>query len=299
MDMLRLIVIIFTFLLGLTIFLYPIVSHWRKTKEHYSIIRDYNDLIHQMSEEEKLNEWRKAEKYNENLSESSILMEDPFGAGETEDHPSSYYNVLNIGETIGHLEIPKIDVSLPIFHGISDEVLQQGVGHMSNSSFPIGGKGSHTALTAHRGLPSTKLFRDLDQLEEDDLIYLKTLGETLTYKVDDIRIVLPSETSWLSIQEDKDYVTLITCEPYMINTHRLLVRGKRIPARETAQVKAPEAPGKNIAEKMNQTSLTNPQGEKAAQKEENSKRSKIAMGAMFVIVIGYFIRKRLVKSDNP
>lgn len=293
--MIRKLAIIFTFILGLSIFSYPIISHWIKTKEHYTIISEHNEMLEQMSEEEKLNEREKAEQYNNELSESSILIEDPFDTNETENAHSSYYNVLNIGETIGHLEIPEIDVNLPIYHGISDDVLQQGVGHMSNSSFPIGGEGSHTALTAHRGLPSTKLFRDLDKLEIDDIIYLKTLGETLAYQVDDIQIVLPSETNWLSIEEDKDYVTLITCEPYMINTHRLLVRGERVPYEDDK----PEEIAQQ-SEPINQNHITSTQLSDSENEETmNFKFNKFTV-VIFVIILfilGYSIKSRLQKRD--
>ena len=130
---------------------------------------------------------------------------------------------------MGSLEIPVIDVRLPIYHGVSDDVLQRGVGHMSNSSLPVGGLGTHAALTGHRGLPSAELFRHLDEVQLGDVFYIHTLDDTLAYKVDDVRIVLPTAVDWLQIDTDKDYVTLITCDPYMINTHRLLVRGERIP----------------------------------------------------------------------
>lgn len=196
------------------------------------MISKHNEVLAEMSPEEKKKEKEKAKEYNDSLTEAAIPIVDPFSddkGNHEEVTATGYYNVLDIGETMGTIEIPSINVELPIYHGISDDVLSQGIGHMSNSSFPIGGLGSHTALTGHRGLPSSKLFRDLDKVEVNDLFYIRTLDETLAYQVDDIQIVLPSETNWLEMKEDKDYVTLITCEPYMINTHRLLVRGERIP----------------------------------------------------------------------
>lgn len=280
--MFRKVTISLIFLIGFDIFSYPIVSHWIKTKEHYIIISQHNEVLARMDDARKEAERKKAEKYNENISESSIPIEDPFAEGAQDNGQKGYYNVLNIGETIGHLQIPKINVNLPIYHGISEEVLSQGVGHMSNSSFPIGGKGSHTALTAHRGLPSTKLFRDLDQLQKDDLFFVKTLGDTLAYKVDDIQIVLPSETNWLSIEEDKDYVTLITCDPYMINTHRLLVRGERVPHEQ-------ELPEEILAEVHKDLD----------EMSQNINKSIFTFGivVMFIIILGYAVRKRVFKGD--
>lgn len=230
--MIRKLIIPIIFLTGFLIFFYPITSNWLSTKDHYTVMSKHNEVLKQMTEEEKKQEREKAEKYNESLNETAIPIEDPFAEDVEETTKTGYYNVLDIGETMGSLEIPSIDVKLPIYHGVSDDVLQRGIGHMSNSSFPIGGLGTHTALTGHRGLPSSKLFRDLDKVNKDELFLIHTLDETLAYRVDDIQIVLPNETNWLQLDENKDYVTLITCEPYMINTHRLLVRGERVPYEE-------------------------------------------------------------------
>ena len=230
--MIRKLIIPIIFLTGFLIFFYPIISNWLSTKDHYTVMSKHNEVLKQITEEEKKQEREKAEKYNESLNETTIPIEDPFAEDVEETTKTGYYNVLDIGETMGSLEIPSIDVKLPIYHGVSDDVLQRGIGHMSNSSFPIGGLGTHTALTGHRGLPSSKLFRDLDKVNKDELFLIHTLDETLAYRVDDIQIVLPNETNWLQLDENKDYVTLITCEPYMINTHRLLVRGERVPYEE-------------------------------------------------------------------
>lgn len=227
-------------MVGAIIFFYPIVSNWLSVKEHHTVISEHNQALKRMTEDEKKTEQMKAQTHNESLNQSSIPITDPFSDTAEEETSTSYYDVLNIGEAMGSLEIPSINATMPIYHGVSEDVLQKGIGHMSNSSFPIGGLGSHTALTGHRGLPSSKLFRDLDKVKEEDLFFIRTLGETLAYKVDEIQIVLPSETGWLEMHEDKDYVTLITCEPYMINTHRLLVRGERVPYQKTEIVKEEE-----------------------------------------------------------
>src|SRR5690625_4959397 len=169
--MIRKLIIVLIFLTGLSVFSYPIISNWFHSKEHYTVISNHNDLVQKMSAEEKEKEREKAKQYNESINETSIPITDPF-AEDSQETVTGYYNVLDIGETMGHLEIPSINVNLPIYHGISEEVLQQGIGHMSNSSFPIGGQGSHTALTGHRGLPSSKLFRNLDKVKEDDLFFI-------------------------------------------------------------------------------------------------------------------------------
>jgi sortase A len=223
------VIISILFFTGLLIFSYPIVSNWFSTQEQHTVISRHNEVLKSMTKEEKAAERKRAEKYNETLNEASIPIEDPFSKKGDGKAAAGYFNVLNIGETIGSIEIPSINVTLPIYHGVSEEVLQRGVGHMSNSSLPIGGHGSHAALTGHRGLPSSKLFTDLDKLTIGDVFFIHTLDETLAYKVDDIKIVLPDEMDWLVMDQEKDYVTLITCEPYMINTHRLLVRGERVP----------------------------------------------------------------------
>src|SRR5690625_2221485 len=174
-SMIRKLIIMLTFIIGLSIFLYPIVSHWVKTKQHYTIISKHNEVLQQMTEEQKAKELAKAKQYNAGLNESSIPIEDPFAEGVINTSNNGYYNVLNLGEVMGNLEIPKINVNLPIYHGVGEDVLQQGVGHMSNTSLPIGGDGSHSALTAHRGLPSTKLFRDLDKVNEGDIFLIHML----------------------------------------------------------------------------------------------------------------------------
>lgn len=240
--MLRKIVIPIIFIIGLLVFFYPMLGNWLSAKVHHTVINEHNEALEEMTEEEKELERLKAEEYNEMLTEEAIPITDPFAEDKNEEidediNTSGYFNVLDIGKSMGVIEIPNIDVNLPIYHGVGDDVLTQGIGHLSNSSIPVGGNGSHAVLTGHRGLPSSKLFRDLDKLDVGDAFYIHTLGETLAYQVDDIQIVLPNENQWLVMEEDKDYVTLITCEPYMINSHRLLVRGERRPHETTMPVK--------------------------------------------------------------
>lgn len=164
-----------------------------------------------------------AKKYNEQLS-NVVSVDDE---NENNEQGESYADLLNIGESLGYITIPKIDVNLPIYNGTSQDVLSKGVGHMEQSSYPLGGESTHCVLTGHRGLPSAVLFTDLDKLEIGDEFYLHVLDEILAYKVDQIKVVEPNEFGDLEIIDGKDYCTLVTCTPYAINSHRLLVRGER------------------------------------------------------------------------
>lgn len=287
--MVRNLIISLLFIIGLSVFFYPIISNWLSTKDHHTAITKHNDALDNMSQAEISKEKQKAQQFNESLTETSIPIEDPFLAGRDTDNAKSYYNVLHIGEVMGSIEIPRLNVNLPIYHGVSDDVLQRGIGHLSNSSFPIGGTNTHTALTGHRGLPSSKLFRDLDKLEIDDVFHIQVLDETLTYKIDDIQIVLPTETSWLEMEENKDYVTLITCEPYMINTHRLLVRGERVSTEEM----------EHAAEDQDVTALTVDDTSKAL--TANTKTKSISPVIMillifFIVSLSFMIYKERRKK---
>lgn len=175
-------------------------------------------------------------------------MHDPFIVGSGYVLPDNYGEVLNIGGdgVMGYVEIPKADIYLPIYHGTDEETLQNGAGHLEVTALPIGGKNRHPVISAHRGLPSAELFTRLDEMETGDLFFLHILDRTLAYQVDRISVILPEELSLLTPEEDKDLVTLLTCTPYAVNTHRLLVRGSRIPweagkeAEETADAEGAE-----------------------------------------------------------
>jgi sortase A len=174
-----------------------------------------------------------AKRYNDTIAETGIRWQ------MTEQQKEEYENLLDISGNgiMGYIEIPRISVLLPIYHGTDDAVLQTAAGHLEGSSLPVGGEGSHCVLSGHRGLPSAKLFTDLDKLTNGDTFMLNVLDEVLTYEVDQIRIVLPSDLSDLTIEEGKDYCTLVTCTPYGINTHRLLVRGRRIETKKGLSVR--------------------------------------------------------------
>lgn len=204
---------------GIALACYPAVSNWLNEREAFSVIGNYQEAIDQMSDEEIQEKKLAAQDYNATLPNGG----DYVAYGDEE----SSIDILNVGEILGYLEIPKIGVDLPIYEGTSEAVLQKGVGHLKNTSLPVGGKGTHVGLSAHRGLPSAKLFTDLDKLETGDVFYLNVLDETLAYEIDRIKVTEPLISNELNIEEDGDYVTLITCTPYGINSHRLLVRGKR------------------------------------------------------------------------
>lgn len=232
-------VLLLVFILGLVIFLYPIASNVVHSMNQTRLVYNYKKEVKVMEEDERKKKLEEAEKYNREIRSGRIDIKDPYtedkdkgekGDGNRlkDEEDPSYRSALNIRDMMGNIEIPSIGVNIPIYHGTSERVLQKGVGHIEGSSLPIGGKGSHTALTAHRGIPSSRLFRDLDKLEEGDRFYIHNIDKVLAYQIDSIKIVLPWETESINIDENEDYATLVTCEPYMINTHRLLVRGKRI-----------------------------------------------------------------------
>ncbi len=229
------------FIIGLGIMLYPIISNLYIEHHQGNIINEYNKTVESMPDNTLEKEREKAEGYNKMLT-GNMIITDPFDpeAQKKLEENSDYYNILNIGNDniIGYIKIPKINVSLPIYHGTSEEVLKRGVGHLQNTSFPIGGESTHAVLSGHTGLSSAKLFTDLDKLEEGELFFIEVLGEKLAYKIDQIKIVEPRETSDLVIKSGEDYVTLVTCTPYGINSHRLLVRGTRIPYTEEVEKEA-------------------------------------------------------------
>lgn len=215
---------ILVFIAGLCLLLYPTISDFWNEKRQSQAIINYDDLIVDLTPEDYSAHFSSAEDYNKKLK----LISMPFLGYKALDE--IYYNTLDINGDgmMGYLTIEKIKVQLPIYHGTSDRVLNSAVGHVEGSSLPIGGKGSHCVLSAHRGLPSAKLFTNLDKLAAGDIFTIKILDRTITYQVDQVLIVLPEETKDLYVTENEDYCTLVTCTPYGINTHRMLVRGTRI-----------------------------------------------------------------------
>lgn len=216
-------ILILIFLIGLSVVLYPSISNYWNSKTQSKAIVNYDERISQMDESQFTKYFEEAEEYNKKLAELNYPLSEYRKLGGYED----LLNVMNNG-MIGYIYIEKIKVELPIYHGTSDEVLDVAAGHIEGSSLPIGGKSTHAALSSHRGLPSAKLFTNLDQLQEGDKFVVTVLNRKCTYQVDQIRIVEPKDTSYLAIEEGEDYCTLITCTPYGINSHRMLVRGHRV-----------------------------------------------------------------------
>ncbi len=205
--------------LGICFFMYPILGNWYTQYTSDNVIRTYNETIQEIGIDSVKKMEKEAEEYNEALSEQKTDRLAVY----------SYKELLNVRDTIGYVEIPKIDVNLPIYHGLDDAVLQKGIGHMEGTSLPVGGASTHSVLAGHTGLPSSKLFTDLDLMETGDYFYIHVLDKVMKYKVDQIKVVLPTEANDIQIEKGKDYVTLLTCTPYGINDHRLLVRGVRVP----------------------------------------------------------------------
>ena len=224
-------VIIFLFILmivvGLGIILFPLISNQVNEIHYQEVIGTYDDTVTQKTEIENNQMLIKAREYNSSLSSTKIV--DVF-QNPVQTNSSEYLSILNVDDNgmMGYISIPKIDVRIPIYHGTSSDILQKGVGHLEGSSLPVGGESTHAILSAHRGLPSSRLFTDLDQLKEGDIFYIYVLDEVLAYQVDQVLVTEPSETEALKIVDGKDYITLVTCTPYAVNTHRLLVRGERI-----------------------------------------------------------------------
>ena len=236
-------IIFFLFILvGLGILNYPYVSQWINQKNESQVIYSYDRAVEEMSDRKKEQLIAEASAYNKTLCEQGQELKDGFQEKEeteSEDQGyEKYEELLNpAGDGImGYLEIPSIEVFLPVYHGTGERALEQGAGHLYGSSLPVGGMGSHAVIAAHTGLASRVLFTDLDQMKTGDVFFLNVLGEKLAYQVDQIETVLPDRIDLLKIRKDKDYVTLVTCTPYGINSHRLLVRGERISYSESAEV---------------------------------------------------------------
>lgn len=227
------VILVLVLLAGLSLLLYPTLSDYWNSYHQTQAITNYAEKVSNMDSEEWEHIWDDAIQYNAKLAASDIAFY------RTEEQLKEYEEQLDVFGfgIMGYIEIPEIDCSLPIYHGTEEAVLQIAVGHLEWSSLPVGGLGSHCVLSGHRGLPSAKLFTNLDRLAEGDTFMLQVLEETLTYEVDQIRIVEPQEVDALQIEEGKDYCTLVTCTPYGINSHRLLVRGHRIENVEKTNVR--------------------------------------------------------------
>ncbi|HFI0792269.1 TPA: class C sortase [Streptococcus suis] len=232
------------FLIGFGILLYPHISNFYYRYEATHIVTDFDQAKSGLASAEIKQRLDLARAFNESLH--NVLAEDPYSRSRHEAGRAEYARMLEIHERIGHVEIPKIEVDIPMYAGTSEEVLQKGIGHLEGTSLPVGGQNTHSVLTAHSGLPKARLFTDLHQLKLGDEFYIHNIGDILAYEVDQILVVEPSDFSQLLVVPNQDYVTLLTCTPYMVNTHRLLVRGHRIPYVEKEHRKATDQAEKRI-----------------------------------------------------
>ena len=227
------IILVLIFFVGLSLLLYPTISDYWNSFHQSRAIATYAEAVAELDDEDYEKMWQDAEAYNQKLSNQ------PNRWNLTEEEEEEYNGILDVGGTgiMGYIEIPEIKVSLPIYHGTDEGVLQIAVGHIPGSSLPVGGIGTHSVVSGHRGLPSAKLFTNLDELDEGDVFMIRVLDETLTYEVDKISIVEQDDLTGLEIDPELDLCTLVTCTPYGVNSHRLLVRGHRIPNLEDDSIR--------------------------------------------------------------
>ena len=223
------IILIVGFCVGLIISLYPLISNIYSRKNQIQVINDYTEDIKEIDTKQIAKELELANAYNRKLNQT-IVLTDPFDPSAIDMADDAYYDILNYTDdgVMAYINIPKIDVNLPIYHGTDSEHMLKGVGHLVGTSFPVGGVDTHAVLSAHSGLSTAELFTNLADLKKGDLFYIHVLDDVLAYEVDKINVVKPDETNDLKIVPGQDYVTLVTCTPYGINSHRLLVRGHRV-----------------------------------------------------------------------
>ena len=217
---------------GFLICIFPVISNIVERQRQADAVATYRQTMEKEDEKEIEEKWRQANEYNEMLFQAK-------GGIVEETEEKKYEELLNIHGTdiMGSLEIPKIQVELPIYHGTEDEVLSNGIGHLEGTSLPIGGENTHSVLTGHRGLPSSKLLVRLDEMKIGDLFFIHTYKEVMAYKVEEIMVVKPEDTAWMEIKGEKDLVSLVTCTPFGINSHRLIVTGHRVDYKEKEYIK--------------------------------------------------------------
>lgn len=238
------ILFVLMFLLGFGVLVYPTVSNQWNTYRQSKLINHYEQVVQEMEPEDFSEEWEFARDFNNTFKKNDIYG-DAFGSDDIDLEHTEYWKVLNVAGdgVMGYLSIPKIHIKLAIYHGTEEEVLQTGIGHLNGTKLPIGGETTHSVLSAHRGLPSARLFTDIDQLEKGDMFYVHILDEILAYQVDQISDMVDKDdmdtmSEILQVEEGQDQVTLFTCTPYGVNSHRLLVRGTRVPYEGEEEVTA-------------------------------------------------------------
>ena len=256
---------------ALGLMLYPLVGELLNEKYHSDVETTYTAAIADADDAELTAQRQAAEQYNAMLSGTAAITE-----GGASAPPLAYAQQLTVGGVMAYVDIPKINVYLPVQHGTDAETLERAVGHVVGTSLPVGGSSTHAVLSAHSGMASSKLFSDIDQLTEGDVFYIHVLGDTLAYEVDSIHTVLPTDTSLLQVEEGKDLVTLVTCTPFGVNTHRLLVRGHRVPY--VPEQEAPAAAEKPVASSWTQHYLTG---------------LGVGLGAVAVVGGVYFLVRRI------
>ena len=254
---------------ALGLLLYPLVGELLNEKYHSDVETTYTAAIADTDDAELTAQRQAAEQYNAMLAKATI------SEGGASAPPLAYADQLTVGGVMAYVDIPKINVYLPVQHGTGADTLEKSVGHVVGTSLPVGGSGTHAVLSAHSGMASSKLFSDIDQLAEGDIFYIHVLGEVLAYEVDAINTVLPTDTSLLQIEDGKDLVTLVTCTPFGINTHRLLVRGHRVPYTPEQASAAEEKP---VASSWTQHYLTG---------------LVIGLGAVAMVGDAYFLVRRV------
>lgn len=233
----RRLIFILIFLAGFATMAFPVVSQFLYYQASHEEINAFQREVAKIDSKEINRRIELAHAYNASLVSSGIAVTDPYSDGQKQAGRHEYARMLEVREQIGHVSIPRISQDLPIYAGTSEAVLQKGVGHLEGTSLPVGGENTHSVLSAHRGLPNAQLFTDLDKVKKGDVFYVHNLKETLAYEVDQISVIEPTDLDKLAIVPGQDYVTLLTCTPYMINSHRLLVRGHRIPYDEKVEEK--------------------------------------------------------------
>lgn len=223
--------------IAIALTMYPFISNWLFENKTDSVADAVEQAAQELDNSEQQAALQAAREYNQVLANGHVTLTDPFEEDVTDEDLAEYESLLNLMDdgVMGTVEIPVIDVSLPIYHGTSESVLEKGVGHLHGTSLPVGGESTHTVLTGHTGLSKAKLFTDLTEMEEGDIFFLHVMGENLAYEVDQIKVVLPSELDDLKIVPGEDYCTLVTCTPYGVNSHRLLVRGVRTDYQEAVE----------------------------------------------------------------
>ncbi len=281
MRRLPLVGIFILLIIGICFFMYPIISNWYSEHSAQAVIKHYDEQVQKMGDEAIKKFAQQAENYNKALASRQSDKISVF----------SYNEMLSVTEAIGYIDIPKIGVYSPIYHGLSDDVLQKGIGHMEGTSLPVGGESTHCVLAGHTGLPGSKLFTDIDTLNIGDAFYIHVLDRVLKYRVDQVIVVLPNNIEPISIVDGVDRVTLVTCTPYGINDHRLLVRGTRV------AYKNPET--KEFTELKNEKEISDLSeiGEYSYTVEEDTKTSLpartilwyIATGVIAVVILGILI----------